>query len=104
MSKSVESGAEEFAAEFAAVREDMSILTERLSKLMQHQTSSAGQRFSDAVGDATDKIATTAADAQQSVCAAGRQIEACIEKKPLTSVLIAFGVGVSLGLLSRLRG
>lgn len=104
MSKSPESVAEEFAAEFAAVREDMSSLTERLSKLMQHQTASAGQRFSDAVGDAGEKIATTAVDAQKSVSAAGREIEACIEKRPLTSVLIALGVGVSLGLLSRLRG
>lgn len=104
MTKSTESVAGEFADELAAVREGVATLTERLTKLVQDQTPSAGQRISDFVGDATDKIASTTADAQKSVCAAGREIEACIEKKPLTAVLIALGVGVSLGLLSRLRG
>jgi ElaB/YqjD/DUF883 family membrane-anchored ribosome-binding protein len=79
-------------------------LADRLTKLVQHQTLSAGNRVSEAVGDATDKIANTAVNAQKSVCAASREIESNIERNPLTSVLIAFGVGMSLALLSRLRG
>lgn len=104
MTKSTESVAGEFADELAAVREGVATLTERLTKLVREQAPSAGQRISDFVGEASDKIASTTADAQKTVCSAGREIEACIEKKPLTSVLVAFGVGVSLGLLSRLRG
>jgi len=104
MSRNTESAAEEFTADLAALREDVTSLADRLTKLVQHQTQSASHRVSEAVGDATDKIASTATNAQKSVCAAGREIEASIERKPLMSVLIAFGVGMSLGLLSRLRG
>ncbi len=90
-------------ADLAALRQDVARLAETVSKLVQQQTQAAGHRVSEAVGDARDKIARTAADAQNRVCAASGEIEACIERHPLTAVLIALGVGVSLGLLSRSR-
>ncbi len=104
MTRNTESVAGEFTADLTALREDVASLADRMAKLVQHQTQSAGLRVSEAVDDATDKITSTAAKAQKTVCAAGREIESSIERNPLTSVLIAFGVGISLGLLNRLRG
>ena len=104
MTENAEGTAGDFAADMAALRQDVARLAETVSKLLQQQTQAAGHRVSEAVGDAREKIAGTAADAQNRISVAGGEIEACIERHPLTSVLIALGVGVSLGLLIRPRG
>jgi ElaB/YqjD/DUF883 family membrane-anchored ribosome-binding protein len=103
MSTNTEGAAENFTADLAALRQDIASMADRLTKLVQHQAQSAGHSVSETVGDVTDKIAGATENAQKSVCAAGQEIEARIERNPMTSVLIAFGVGVSLGLLNRLR-
>ena len=104
MAKSTEDTSGDLAADLATLRQDVAQLAETMSKLVQHQTQAAGHRVSEAVDDVKDKIANTAADAQNRVRAASGEIEACIERNPLTSVLIALGIGMSLGLLSRSRG
>lgn len=103
MSKSTEGTAGDFAADLAALRQDVARLTETMSTLVQHQTQAVGHRVSEAVDDVRVKIASTAADAQSRVRAASGEIEARIKQNPVTSVLIALGVGISLGLLSRSR-
>ncbi len=102
MTTNAEGTAGDFAADLAALRQDVARLAETVSKLVQQQAQAAGQRFSEAVGDAREKIAST--DAQNHICAAGSAIEACIGHHPLTSVLIAFAVGMSLGPLIRSCG
>jgi ElaB/YqjD/DUF883 family membrane-anchored ribosome-binding protein len=92
------------AADLAAIREDVARLAETISKLLQRQTQAAGVGVSEAVGDAKDKVADTAAEARNLTRAASGEIEASIERNPLTAVLIAFGVGMCLGLMSRSRG
>lgn len=104
MTKSVEAAAEDVAADLAALRQDIARLAATMNDLVQHQTQAAGHRVFAAVGDARDKIASTTADAQDRVRAASREVEASIERNPLTAVLISFGVGMVLGLLSRMRG
>jgi ElaB/YqjD/DUF883 family membrane-anchored ribosome-binding protein len=104
MTKSTEGAVGDLAADLAALRQDVARLAETMSELVQHQTGAAGLRASAAVGDARDKIASTAADAQNRVRAARGEIEASIERHPLTAMLIAFGVGLSLGMMSRWRG
>jgi ElaB/YqjD/DUF883 family membrane-anchored ribosome-binding protein len=103
MSRSADDSAGDLAADLAALRRDVARLAETMSALVQQQAQAAGHRVFEAVGDARDKIAGTAADAQDRVRAMGGEIEACIERNPLTAVLIALGIGVSLGLLSRSR-
>ena len=93
--KNAEDVAGDLTADLAALREDVTRLAETLSKLVQRQTQAAGLGVSDAVGDARDKIASTAADAQSHVRAASGQIEASIERNPLIAVLIAFGRNVA---------
>ena len=104
MTKSTERTAGDLAADLAALRQDVARLTETMSTLVQHQTQAAGHRVSEAVDDVKVKIASTAADAQSRIRAASGEIGACIEQNPFTAVLIALGVGMSLGLVSRPRG
>jgi ElaB/YqjD/DUF883 family membrane-anchored ribosome-binding protein len=104
MTKTAEGAGGDLTADLAALRQDIARLAETMSELVQHQTKAAGFRASAAVGDARDKIASTAADAQNRVRAASGEIEASIKRNPLTAVLIAFGLGISLGMMSRWRG
>jgi ElaB/YqjD/DUF883 family membrane-anchored ribosome-binding protein len=100
-----EGAAGDFAADLAALRQDVARLAETMGELVRHQTQAAGHRVSEAVGEAKDRISSSVADAQKRACAAGGEIEASIERNPLTAVLIAVGVGMSLGMLmSRSRG
>jgi ElaB/YqjD/DUF883 family membrane-anchored ribosome-binding protein len=103
MTKPHETAVGDVSADLATLRQDVARLAETISGLVQQQTQAAGQRVSETVGTVSDKIASTATDAQNRVCAAGREIEASIERNPFAAVLISFGVGMSLGLLSRLR-
>jgi ElaB/YqjD/DUF883 family membrane-anchored ribosome-binding protein len=101
MATNVEGAAGDIAADLAALRQDVARLAEAIRELVQNQTLAAGHRVSEAVGDATDRIASTAVDAQNRVRAAGGEIEAGIARNPLIAVVIAFGAGLSLGLISR---
>jgi ElaB/YqjD/DUF883 family membrane-anchored ribosome-binding protein len=104
MTKNAEEAAGDLNAELAALRHDIARLAEAMRDLAQRQTQAAGLRVSEAVGDARERIASTATDAQNRVRAASGEIEASIERNPLIAVLIAFGVGMSLGMMSRSRG
>jgi ElaB/YqjD/DUF883 family membrane-anchored ribosome-binding protein len=104
MTKNVEGASGDLSADLTVLRQDVARLAETVHELLQHQTQAAGLRMSEVVGDARDKIASTAADAQSRVCAAGHEIGVSIERNPLTAVLIALGIGMSIGLISRSRG
>ena len=103
MIKSAEGAAGDLTADLAALRQDVARLAETMSELVQHQTGAACLRASAAVGEVRDKIASTAADAQNRVRAASGDFEASIKRNPLTAVLIAFGIGMLLGMMSRWR-
>lgn len=103
MTRSSEGTTEDIPADLAALRQDVARLSESISALLQTQAQGAAQHFSDAVGDAKAKFASTAADVKSRVNAAGGEIEASIERHPLTAVLISFGVGMALGMVSRFR-
>ena len=104
MTKDVEDAAGDLTADFAALRRDVARLTETIGELVQRQTQSVGLRASEAVGEARDRVTNTAAEAQGQLRSASGEIEASIEHNPMTAVLIAFGVGMSLGVLGRSRG
>jgi ElaB/YqjD/DUF883 family membrane-anchored ribosome-binding protein len=103
MTETVESAAEDLTADLASLRQDVARLAEAMSKLVQDQTRAAGSRVSEVAGDAADKIASKAADAQNRVCAAGREVEGLIGRNPLAAMLVSLGVGISIGLISRWR-
>jgi ElaB/YqjD/DUF883 family membrane-anchored ribosome-binding protein len=79
MTEHAEGAAGDFAADLAALRADVAHLAETLGKLVQHQT-------------------------QDRVRAASGEIEASIRRNPLTAILVAFGIGMSVGMMNRSRG
>jgi len=103
MTKSSEGTTGDVSADLAALRQDVARLSESISALLQSQAAGAGQRVSEAVDDAKAKFASTAADVKSRISAAGGEIEASIERNPLTAMLITFGVGMALGMMSRGR-
>jgi ElaB/YqjD/DUF883 family membrane-anchored ribosome-binding protein len=82
MTKNTEGAAGDLTADLAALRQDVGRLAETVSELVQHQM----------------------ADAQENVRAVRGEIEASIERNPMTAVLIAFGIGMLIGRMNRSRG
>ena len=103
MTESIQGTKEDTAAHLAAIRQDIAQLSESINGLLQGPAPGVAQQVSDAVSDAKAKFSTTAADVKSRVNAAGGEIEASIERHPLAAVLISFGVGMALGLMSRAR-
>ena len=104
MTPNVEGATADIGADLVALRRDIAHLAEAVRGLVEAQTQAAGVRMSDAMGDARSKISHAAADAQNNVRAASGEIEAAIDRNPLTAVLVALGVGMAIGLISRSRG
>ena len=103
MTTNIDRATGDMASEFSALREDLGRLTATLGELMRLQTQAAGASVSGAIGSAQAKIADTAADATIRARAAGSEIEACIERNPMTALLVVFGIGISFGMISRFR-
>ena len=103
MTKTTEGTFEDTTAHLAALRQDVARLSESVSAFLQNPAPGVAQQVSDAVDDTKAKLSSTAADVKSRVKAAGGEIEASIERNPLTAVMISFGVGVALGMMSRSR-
>ena len=82
MTKNTEGVAGDLTADLAALRQDVGRLVETVNELMHRQM----------------------ADAQENVRAVRGEIEASIQRKPITAVLIAFGIGMLIGRMNRSRG
>ena len=104
MTGTVESATTDIAADFTALRRDIVHLTEALRGLVDHQTRMAGARVSDAAEGVTDRVAQAAGDARKGALATGDEIAACIERNPLTAILVALGLGMFIGMIGRPRG
>ena len=103
MTEKSDGNAADFAADLAALRQEVAHLAGSVSDLVRSQTRAAGVRISEAVREAGNKLASTAACERNSVRVVRGEIEERIEHNPLMSVLIALAVGVSIGLISRSR-
>jgi len=103
MTKTTEGTIEDTTAHLVALRQDIARLSESFSALLQNPAPGIAQHDSDAVDDTKAKISSTAADVKSRVNAAGGEIEASIERNPLTAIMISFGVGIALGMMTRVR-
>ena len=104
MTTNGEATADHLTADLAALRHDVARLAETMGDIAQRQVQSASHRVSEAAGDARDRLASSATEVQARICAATRSLGRTVERNPMTAVMIALGVGMSLGLLSRVRG
>jgi uncharacterized protein YjbJ (UPF0337 family)/ElaB/YqjD/DUF883 family membrane-anchored ribosome-binding protein len=93
----------DLAASLMTLQKDVARLAASMNVLLQHQTLAAGERLSKVVGDAEESVLGAASAAQDNICSATKKIESSIERNPVTAVLIALGIGLSIGIISRPR-
>jgi ElaB/YqjD/DUF883 family membrane-anchored ribosome-binding protein len=95
--------ASDLSADLDALRSDIARLSDTMAGLMKAQANSAGAAVRGAVGDAREQLAQAANQAQDSALGAAADLERRIERNPLTAVLIAAGIGLALGMMSKSR-
>jgi ElaB/YqjD/DUF883 family membrane-anchored ribosome-binding protein len=88
-------------ADYTALREDISKLTATVTELVRNQAASAADNVSGAVDQARQKVADTANRAQERMSSAASELEASIERNPITAVVIALAAGLIVGLFTR---
>ena len=100
--------------DLSAVRNDLARLADTVSNLVSGQSSAARSNARSYVDQARDQLYSRANDvskmggmfaseARDRFSNANQEIESRIERNPITAVLIAAGVGMVLGLMSRSR-
>jgi ElaB/YqjD/DUF883 family membrane-anchored ribosome-binding protein len=102
--KTGEIDASDLTADLAALRADIARLSDTMAGLVRAQAGSASAAMKGAVGDARDQLSQAAAEAQDRALGAAADLERRIERNPLTAVLIAAGIGMALGMMSKSRG
>jgi ElaB/YqjD/DUF883 family membrane-anchored ribosome-binding protein len=99
--KHLEEASQDFAADLAALRDDIAKLTASVSALARAEASSTTNTVLGAVDQARKKFTEGAANAQDRVGAVGSDVEAAIARNPLIAVLAALVAGLLIGILSR---
>jgi ElaB/YqjD/DUF883 family membrane-anchored ribosome-binding protein len=103
MTKPIEEATQDFTADLAALRDDITKLTQSVTDLVRAQATTTADSMLGAVDSARRKISDTATDAQDRVSAISSDLESTIERNPLTAIFVAIGAGILIGLLSRTR-
>jgi ElaB/YqjD/DUF883 family membrane-anchored ribosome-binding protein len=98
-----DAAAADLSADLAALRADISRLSDTMAGLVRSQANSASAAVKGVMGDARDQLSQAASQAQDSALGAAADLERRTEKNPLTAVLIAAGIGMALGMMSRSR-
>jgi len=103
LNKTGEVAASDLSAGLAAFRADLARLSDTIVVLTRGQADAAGAAVKGAVGDARDQLSQAAIHAQDSALGAAANLERRVEKNLLTAVLIAAGIGMALGMMSKSR-
>jgi len=86
--------------ELKSLRDDLAELVETVKTMGKEQADAALHSAKEAVDHATDRVRMTAGEARKRGEEAADEIEAVITRPPLTSVMIALGLGY---LVARIR-
>ena len=89
---------EDFAADLAALRDDVTKLTSAVSEFIRKQTAAASNTVFDAADNTRRKVSDTASKAQDVVAGASRDLETTIERNPMSAVFIAMVAGLFIGI------
>ncbi len=119
--RSFEKLARDLSADFLGLRDDVRRLTDLVADLAGSSADQARGRASDRVdqvrdrfsstlegargrmSSAADRFAAQASDVTERVRGAGAELEARVERNPLTAVMIAVVGGLLIGAMSRAR-
>ena len=94
--------ASELSVDLAALRTDLARLSDTIAVLMRGQADAAGAAVKGAVGDARYQLSQAAIHAQDRAFGVAADLERRVEKS-LSAVLIAAGIGMALGMMSKSR-
>ena len=103
MSRNIDSLGDNLAADLAAVRKEVTRLVDVVGDITRERADEAGARVSGMLDDVRGRIANGADDARGRLRSLNGDVVATVEQHPMAALLIAFGVGVSLGLMARRR-
>jgi ElaB/YqjD/DUF883 family membrane-anchored ribosome-binding protein len=101
MASKTENSAVDISADLANLRADVAKLSASVAELLRQQTTQTQDRVREAVDSARNHFTHSAADAKESVRSASAELEASIERNPLTAVMIAMACGLVLGMMGR---
>jgi ElaB/YqjD/DUF883 family membrane-anchored ribosome-binding protein len=91
------------AADFAALREDVTKLSSSVTELARRQASATTSTVMDTVDGTRQKLSDTAAEAQNRLREAGSDLEGMIERNPMIAMLAALSAGLMIGMMSAAR-
>jgi ElaB/YqjD/DUF883 family membrane-anchored ribosome-binding protein len=101
--KRIKEASQDFAADFASLRDDITKLTSSVSELARAPASATASTVMDTVDGARQKLSDSTAEVQNRLRGAGSDIEAMIERNPLVAVLAALSAGLLIGMMSGTR-
>jgi ElaB/YqjD/DUF883 family membrane-anchored ribosome-binding protein len=101
--KPVKEASQDLAADFAALRDDITKLTSSVSELVRTQALTKTSTVLDAVDGAQQKLSNGAAEAKNRIRDATSDLEAAIERNPLVAVLTALSAGLLIGMVGGTR-
>jgi ElaB/YqjD/DUF883 family membrane-anchored ribosome-binding protein len=99
--KTPEESINDIRGDLKALRDDLVSLAGTVRDLGTQQAGSMAQNVRGAVGQAAEGMRMTAGEARRQGEIMASEMEAAITRHPLTSVLIALGLGYLVGLISR---
>ena len=99
------------SGELKQLRDDFGHLATSVSELVKQQTAAATGKLRDHATNAGNALATNFSDitasaskmtegAQANMMSTSRDLEASIERNPLTAVMVAAGIGMVLGMIT----
>lgn len=91
------------SSELSNLRAEVSRLSEVIANRARSEADSAGQMISDTMADLGKRSKEVAAVARDKVQETGFEVEDAISRNPWGAVMIAGGIGLVLGMLSRQR-
>lgn len=100
-SKTPEESITDIRADLKALRDDLASLAGSVRDIGARQAGSMADNVRDAVGHAAESVRMTAGEARRQGEIMATEMEAAITRHPLTSVLVALGLGYLVGLISR---
>ena len=101
--KSDDGAAVDIATDLANLRADIASPSEAIAGLLSGRTDAASAAVKGALGDARDQLSQAASRAQDGALGAAANFERRIERDPLTAVLIAAGIGMAIGMMTKSR-
>ncbi|MGV8840153.1 MAG: DUF883 family protein [Bauldia sp.] len=95
--KTAEEASAELNKELQALRDDLAALVGTVKDLASRQAEHAVESAKETVGHVAERLKMTASEARHRGEEAATEIEHMIANRPLTSVLIALGIGYVIG-------